>query len=292
MNARARIASTLMFAALLVAGCVPLNKDGLPTASPEPNAKIDIGGRGLYYMCTGTGLPTVIVETGLGIGGIGDSSWSKVTPEIAKTNRICFYDRAGLELSESGPMPRTSKEVAEDLHLLLTNAHIGPPYVLVGHSIGGLHAAVYTSRFPEEVAGLVLVDSTLPDLGYFETAFATAFPDETLPTLSAPDPRFMEEGLDIPASLEQLQRVASLGDIPLIVISHHLVEMPSVTGISPNMVQLYDLAYLGACNEFASLSSKGSVVFSDTIGHFVQSEDPEVVIEAIRQVLESVDGEN
>jgi pimeloyl-ACP methyl ester carboxylesterase len=292
MNARARIAGTLMCATVLVTGCAPLNKDGLPTASPEPNAKIDIGGRGLYYMCTGTGLPTVIVETGLGISGIGDSSWWRVTPEIAETNRICFYDRAGLGLSDPAPTPRTSREVAEDLHLLLTNAHIGPPYLLVGHSIGGLHAATYASRFPDEVAGLILVDGTLPGYGYFETAFATAFPDETLPTLSAPDPRFMEEGLDIFASLEQLQRVASLGDMPLIVISHHLVEMPSVAGISPNMFQLYDLAYLGACNEFASLSSRGSVVFSDTIGHFVQREDPEVVIEAIRQVLESVDGEN
>lgn len=126
-------------------------------AFPPPGRLVDVGGYKLHLHCLGTGSPTVIAENGLG-GSSPD--WSLVQPAVSQTTRICSYDRAGAGWSEVGPGPRTSRQISAELHTLLTNARIAGPYVLVGHSAGGLHVQVYASQYPAEVAGLVLVDPT------------------------------------------------------------------------------------------------------------------------------------
>ena len=123
---------------------------------PQIGQSVDIGGRSLNIYCSGEGSPTVVFESGAGAPGY---AWSHIQPEIAKLTRACWYDRAGEGWSDPGPFPRTSAAVAQDLHELLRRAGIPPPYVLVGHSIGGLHARVYNGLYPNEVAGMVLVDS-------------------------------------------------------------------------------------------------------------------------------------
>ncbi len=129
--------------------------------APEPGRTVDIGGRRLRLCCTGEGgAVTVVLEAGL-----GDSlaSWRRVQPEIARFARVCSYDRAGYGGSDAGPPPRTSAAIANDLHELLGRAGERPPYALVGHSFGGYNVRVFNGRFPDEVAGLVLVDSPQED---------------------------------------------------------------------------------------------------------------------------------
>ena len=125
-----------------------------------PVGLIDIGGYRLHINSTGIGNPTVVL-----IAGAGDFSfdWSLVQPAVSKFTRVCSYDRAGLAWSDLGPTPRTMQQEAFELHMLLKNARIEAPYVLVGHSIGGLIARVYVKNYPQEVAGMVFVDSTTED---------------------------------------------------------------------------------------------------------------------------------
>jgi pimeloyl-ACP methyl ester carboxylesterase len=124
---------------------------------PAPGKLVDIGGYQLHINCTGTGSPTVILDAGLGGTSL---DWSKVQPAVARFTRVCSYDRAGYGWSQSGPSPRTSQQIVKELHLLLANAKINGPYVLVGHSFGGLNMRLYAYRYPAEVAGMVLLDAT------------------------------------------------------------------------------------------------------------------------------------
>jgi pimeloyl-ACP methyl ester carboxylesterase len=123
---------------------------------PAPGKRVDIGGYFLHIYCTGKGSPTVVVDAGNGDFLLG---WSGIQPEVAKSTRICTYDRAGYGWSDPSPKPRTAKVMAEELHTLLVNAGIEPPYVLVAHSLGGHNIRVFTDMYPDEVAGMVLVDS-------------------------------------------------------------------------------------------------------------------------------------
>jgi pimeloyl-ACP methyl ester carboxylesterase len=120
----------------------------------------DFPGVSLNFNCTGQGSPTVVFDSGLGVPAIG---WDFAQPEIAKFTRVCSYDRAGYSWSSAGPMPRTSSEIARELHALLTASGEKGPYVLVAHSFGGFNVRVFTSKYPAEVAGLVFVDTSHED---------------------------------------------------------------------------------------------------------------------------------
>src|SRR5690242_18207099 len=125
-------------------------------AYPPPGQLVDVGGYRLHINCTGTGSPTVVIESGW---GDMSAAWGWVQPEVAKTTRVCTYDRAGMGWSEASPEPRVAREYAKELHTLLANAHETGPYVLVGHSMGGFTVLVYAHDYPDDVSGLVLVDS-------------------------------------------------------------------------------------------------------------------------------------
>jgi len=123
---------------------------------------VDIGGgRSLNIDCSGSGSPAVILESGG--GGYGGYGWRVVQAEVAEFTTVCWYDRAGEGWSDPAPTPRNSATIVHDLHELLQRAPVAGPYVLVGHSIGGEYVRIFTSKFPSEVAGVVLVDSTHPD---------------------------------------------------------------------------------------------------------------------------------
>jgi len=113
--------------------------------APEAGRLVDIGGYRLKVNCIGTGSPTVVLESGLGDMSV---EWTRVQPEIAKFTRVCSYDRAGYGGSDAGPLPRTSAQIARELHTLLRNAGEEPPYLLVGHSFGGITFAYSTEPIP------------------------------------------------------------------------------------------------------------------------------------------------
>lgn len=142
---------------LLVSLVVVTQQQGDRRAYPPPGKLVDVGGYRLHLNCTGRNGPTVVL-----IAGAGDFSfdWGLVQPGVSGFTRVCSYDRAGLAWSEPGPMPRTMRQDAYELHTLLRAALVKAPYVLVGHSIGGLIARVYAEQYPKEVAGMVMVDPT------------------------------------------------------------------------------------------------------------------------------------
>ncbi len=127
---------------------------------PVPGRIFQVDGYGMHLYCTGTGAPTVIVEAGLGNDFI---SWQRVQPEVAKFTRICTYDRAGLGWSDDQPGPHDAKHFARQLHALLNTAGENAPLVIVGASAGGFYARQFVSDFPQQVAGLVFSDSSVPD---------------------------------------------------------------------------------------------------------------------------------
>jgi pimeloyl-ACP methyl ester carboxylesterase len=129
---------------------------GDATRYPAPGQLVDVGGYRMHIHCMGAGMPTVVLNSGA--GGFS-AEWGLVQPELAKTTRVCAFDRAGMGWSEPGPAPRSPAHIADELHTLLTNAGIEGPLVLVAHSAGGKHARLFAQHHPEHVAGIVLVDA-------------------------------------------------------------------------------------------------------------------------------------
>ena len=149
----------VLFILLAVAG---MSYQALATARdlkayPSPSQLFDVGDHQLHLYCVGNGSPTVILEAGLGESSL---SWHLVQAQTAQITRACAYDRAGLGWSESVEEPLSSAEIAQDLHTLLAAAQIEPPYLLVGHSAGGVHIRSFAHLYSDEVVGMVLVDSS------------------------------------------------------------------------------------------------------------------------------------
>jgi pimeloyl-ACP methyl ester carboxylesterase len=129
---------------------------------PMPGQLVDVGGHRLHLHCTGTGRPTVVLEPGQG-GASSDSGW--VAPAVARDSTVCVYDRAGRGWSDAADGPQDAARIAADLHTLLERAQVPGPYVLAGHSFGGLYVQTFAANYPDQVAGLVLLDSTAPKPG-------------------------------------------------------------------------------------------------------------------------------
>jgi pimeloyl-ACP methyl ester carboxylesterase len=146
-------------------------------AYPMPGQLIDVGGHSLHLSCTGTGSPTVVLEPG---SGEMSSNMGWIAPAVAARTRVCVYDRAGRGWSESATA-QDGPQIATDLHTLLQRGNVPGPYVLAGHSFGGLYVLAYAARYPDEVAGMVLVDSTAPKPAGTEAAT----PDPASATLIA-----------------------------------------------------------------------------------------------------------
>ncbi len=126
---------------------------------PAPGNLIDVGGFKMHIHCMGEGSPTVILET---LSGGTSSYWGWVQPEVAKDTRVCVYDRAGRGWSEADPEPISLERTVRNLHTLLANAKIEGPYIMVGHSIGGIYVRQFAAEYPHEIVGMVLVDASNP----------------------------------------------------------------------------------------------------------------------------------
>ena len=166
LRSRARVLVLYPVFALLalsaVGGLFETYRESLDSAAPAmPGRLVDVGDHRLHISCTGNGSPTVVLEPGLGEISAVMSAW--VAPDVAATTRVCVYDRAGRGWSESADGPQDGTEVATDLHTLLANAGESGPYVLAGHSAGGIYALNFARLFPADTAGVVLLDSMHPE---------------------------------------------------------------------------------------------------------------------------------
>ncbi len=277
--------------------------------NPPPGIFVEVNGLRMHLVCMGQGSPTVVLESGLSNSWL---DWYKVQPEVARLTRVCAYDRAGVGWSDPSPGPRTSRVFAEELHTLLHNAGVAPPFVLVGHSMGGLDVRMYASLYRAEVAGMVLVESSHPDqarrLPGFDRANAQRrrqiVRDRNLmpfgiPRLlgwcgswygsKVPGPAALR-GFDCTVrqkegtlaemdgfntDLDQVRATVSLGDMPLVVIS----QAPLSAAAKPFLAHWYPMQ-----DELARLSSRASHVFAQGSGHMIALDRPDVVTAAIREV--------
>ena len=162
---------------LKLAGSIVLAAIAL--ASPAGARKIDVRGQRLYYEVHGKGAALVVFDAGL---GATHETWHWVWPDVAKFARVFLYDRAGIGRSEGGTGPRTSERLVEELHALLLAAGMRGPYVLVGHSLGGLNMQLFTCRYPSEVTALVLVEPTPLDFPAREATLVSKFDQARLAT--------------------------------------------------------------------------------------------------------------
>jgi pimeloyl-ACP methyl ester carboxylesterase len=195
---------------------------------------VDVGGRRLAFEASRFGPPSVVLESGL---GAESSWWGPVYDAIGKEVTVCRFDRAGKGASDPAPVPRSSLDMAADLHAMLANAAIPGPYVLVGQSIGGLNHRVFASSYPESVAGVLLVESTVED--QFEamaSLFPPPFPGEPgaltglrqFWTQDWSDPAKNAEGVDFRTSFDQGRHVGSLGNLPLVVLTADYQNSPDM----------------------------------------------------------------
>ncbi|MET1007147.1 MAG: alpha/beta hydrolase, partial [Propionibacteriaceae bacterium] len=166
---RSRVARWLLYPVLAVLGLASLGggyetvRESLDArAYPMPGQLVDVGGYGLHLLCTGSGSPTVILEPG---HGGASSDFGLIAPVVARDSTVCVYDRPGRGWSDSTDVPQDGDRIASDLHTLLARAHVPGPYVLAGHSFGGLYVLRFAAMYPDQVAGLVLLDSTAPKPG-------------------------------------------------------------------------------------------------------------------------------
>ena len=175
LGAGARVLLYPVFAFLALAsigGGIETVLEAVDTARhPMTGEVVDVDGHGMHLSCAGTGSPTVVLEPG---GGELSSNLGWITPAVARDTRVCVYDRPGRGWSDPTDTPQDGSRVAADLHTLLHAAHVPGPYLLAGHSFGGLYVLTYAARYPDEVAGMVLIDSTSPTIPAPQTQPQTA----------------------------------------------------------------------------------------------------------------------
>src|SRR5215210_3963184 len=175
-------------------------------AYPPPGEMVDVGGYSLHINCVGQGSPTVILDAG---SGLFSAQWVRVQREVSDTTRVCAYDRTGMGWSEMGPDPRDAQQITSELHTLLGKAGIEGPYVLVGHSFGGMYMQTYANRYPDEVAGVVLVDSST-DPDQFSHQPVTQDSNEPQKQRFAVVPKLVRLGVSLPARLGVVRLLSKL----------------------------------------------------------------------------------
>jgi len=283
-------------------------------AYPPPGQLVDVGGYRLHIQCMGSGSPTVVLDAGLGGTSL---DWYLVQNDLSKTNRVCAYDRAGLGWSEAGPQPRTPNQIARELYTLLNNAGIEGPYVLVGHSLAGKNIRIFTQQHPDLVAGMVLIDARseyvdaqtslaeaqgfqdmmeaqenfkglLRRVGLIRLVGASFWSMPGVPekistemallsTTQQSRDTVIAEAQGRAADDAQLEAAPSLGNRPLIVLAaeQNMKELPN---------------WPEAQQRLAALSTKGSLMVAKGSGHYIQLEQPGLVLDAVRQVVTQVRG--
>jgi len=300
--------------ALLLAGVAGLTYEAIAAHRdrvrfPQRGCPVDAGGHKLNLVCSGQGTPTVVLEAGLtGLGAM----WSPVQSAVPQFTRVCSYDRAGYGWSEPGPLPRTSRQIAQELHALLAKAGETPPIVLVGSSAGGYHVRVYAGLYGEQVAGMVLVDASHPDqaarfhlpanplqekerwepflpilyrFGILRLSVAREARPAHFSKLECAELNYLRDNItsmrtllreaeSIAEDAEEARNSGTLGDRPLIVLTGGRHPDPEVRRIWVDDLQA----------GLAHLSSRGRQVVLANVGHEIPFEDPDAIVTAIREI--------
>src|SRR6266850_2065500 len=268
---------------------------------------VDIGaGRKLYLECSGSGSPTVILESGYrNDADIWSTElepgMSPVFSQVAKFTRVCAYDRPGTFLdadhlgrSTPVPMPRTARDLVSDLHALLQTAHVPGPYVFAAHSFGGIFARLYASSYPKEVVGMVLVDALsekvrtglTPEQWKLYVNFGFTKPTPGLE-------KYKDiETLEVNASLDQIEKAAAaqpLRAIPLFVLTQgQPFDLSPWQPLPADFPAALNRAWHSGQDALATLAPNAKHTVATKSAHYIQIQEPQLVIDAIKQVVEAV----
>ena len=293
----------------LIAGAIA--KSNLAKQYPAPGQLVDVGGYKMHINClgeSGAGSPTVILEAGQ-----SDYSliWAAVQPEVAKTIRVCSYDRAGYGWSERSPHPRTANVEVEELHTLLVNAHVQGPYLLAGHSLGGMLMLLVDSfheerpiRNPEvtklnqDAAGQLRMFSSLSSIGLM------ALSPQSIPNRGFPEDAYLQyqaltattdyfdtwlaESLAVPESAAEARalHMTGFGSLPIIVLSAGLWdEIPSLSDAENQ--QLWEDFQVQQF-ELVALSSVSKQIIAEQSSHHIQLDQPDLVIDAVEVMVKKL----
>jgi pimeloyl-ACP methyl ester carboxylesterase len=273
---------------------------------PPPGRLIDMGGYHLHIHCEGTGSPAVILDAGL---GDWSTHWTEVQNLLKADTRVCSYDRAGYGWSDPGPRPRDSQRIVTELHSLLEKAEVAPPYVLVGHSFGGINMRLYASTYPGETAGLVLVDASHPDsLPYRRNAFGTGpastsnqlmvshyvereeknYPEEAR---QAMEDNLLRTKANVTSrgeyralgnSVQELKEAKPFGDIPLAVISRGKREWPAGEEGDEK-----EKSWQEQQAELARLSHLSTFIVARNSGHHIHIDEPGLVARVVHDLIQA-----
>lgn len=217
-------------------------------------------------------LPTVIMDAGY---GDYSKAWESIYPAISKLTQVILYDRAGLGKSERSSNPRTSLFMVEELRELLKSKNVLPPYILVGHSYGGVNMRLFNNMYPQEVAGLVLIDSTPEE-----------YPERFLPSMSdefkeSYNKQFKLEGdfNEFKESLAKLHLSNRITDTPTIVLS---------AGKKDYYTKQSQDLWNRMQEEILRFTTNGKFIISENSAHYIQNDEPQLVINTIERLLKSL----
>ncbi len=241
-------------------------------------------GRRVHLRCVGEGNTTVVLISGFG----GDTmSWRAVEPAIATRTRVCSYDRPGTGTSDAATSTATFSTQATDLYALLASVGEPGPYVVVGHSFGGVEAVTFASLFDDKVAGLVLIDASpitwpaslcaVPDDGSEAAAILRGVCTGSFP------PSGNSEQLDVINAFAEAARIVSLGSVPMAVITATRREVPA--DLAASEVDRLTAAWNQGQQDWMALSSAAHLLSIDDTGHHIQTDQPSIVIDEITRLL-------
>jgi pimeloyl-ACP methyl ester carboxylesterase len=288
----------------------------LPGRKPPSGDIYLVSGHRMHIFCTGSGSPTIVLESGLG----NDSFvWDRVQPALSRTTRVCSYDRAGYGYSDALPAPRDADHIAAELHGLLVRAKVVGPIVLMGHSMGGIYVRYYATRYPEEVRGLIFVDASTPLQGrtppfkkvkrspQWATILLTRLAYITnLPRLAgicslsrsgseSPAWKLLAEGLCHPQfratrdegdsfdlSGEETIQTGSYGALPILIFSHDPAKTKQVTNWENSWTQMQE--------DLKKLSTRGRRIVARNSAHYVQLDRAQLVVKEVSLFIEQIRG--
>ena len=280
---------------------------------------VDVGGHKLHYYKQGTGGPTVVFESAF--DPAGHLQWFNIQNKISSFATSISYDRAGLMWSERGNNPKTGKFIAKELHTLLEKSGAAKPYILVGHSLGGTLVRSYVAQYPQDVAGVLLIDSTHPrmqdflpaeiykmliagmpgsllkfanEVGLLRQMFKNRYPAQPeydylntlMPALlfKSAD-AILEEQDQLPAILQETSKIDSFGDIPLIVMSatdrDRYDSMSSDTKFKNELID----AEVKMQKDLLGLSSNSEQILVANSGHYINEDQPDAIINALKIMI-------
>lgn len=320
------VLSAVVLVAAAVAGSASFNaiaRIWFRAHNPPPGEMYTVDGYKMHMYCTGSGSPTIVLDAGLGDDAV---IWSGVQPALAKTTRVCAYDRAGFGWSETGPAPRDADHIAAELHGLLRQARIDLPIVLMGHSIAGIYMRAYAEHYPEDLAGMVFVDGSTPMqqenpavkamMGkgpppwvialVGNAAFSVGVPrlmgkcSQTRPGLDARSSRLQAEDhceIHVDSPMNEMRNMersgletvhsGPYGSLPILILSHD----PEKTMATENSTQrMAEAAWSQMQEDLKKLSTRSRRIIAKGSSHYIQIDRADLIEKEVPLLIQQIRG--